>query len=278
MPGTASAPLVSVVVRTMGRPALARALDAVAAQSHRPLEVVLVDAAPSGISMVGHSGVPVRIAAADRLDRPRAANAGLDAARGELILFLDEDDAIEPSHIGDLLDALGRTPGARVAYSQTRLVDGDGGRVFGGPFDRLALFRSNYLAIHAALFARSLAAEGCRFDESLATFEDWDFWLQCAQRTAFAFTGKPTALYRAASGESGAGSGSNLDAAAVLAQRERLLAKWRGVQDSLVRRRRYALERAERAEHSGRHDEAAQWSARARAIVAGLPEEEAPPR
>ena len=36
-------PLVSVIVRTMGRPELARALDSVAAQTHRPIEIVIVD-------------------------------------------------------------------------------------------------------------------------------------------------------------------------------------------------------------------------------------------
>ncbi len=272
MPEPAAACLVSVIVRTVGRPSLAKALDAVAAQRYRPLEIVLVDAADAKICMEAHSGVPVRVLArGGRLDRPRAANAGLDAARGERLLFLDEDDTIEPSHVEDLLQALGRTPGARVAYSQTRLLDGDR-RIFGGPFDRLALFRSNYLAIHAVLFARSLVAEGCRFDETLATFEDWDFWLQCAARTAFAFTGRPTALYRAASGESGAGSGRNLDVAAVLAQRARLMGKWGAARLDLVRRRQYALERAERAASAGRAGEAAQWTARAEAIVAGSPE------
>ena len=138
--------------------------------------------------------------------------------RGDLLLFLDEDDEIEPAHLTDLLQALAATPGTRAAYSQTRLIDAAGNtqRIFGGPFDRMALFRSNYLAIHAVLFERSLVAEGCRFDESLSMFEDWDFWLQLAMRTPFAFTGKPTAIYHAAGGHSGAGAGPNLDRDAIL--------------------------------------------------------------
>ena len=93
-------------------------------------------------------------------------------------------------------------------------------------FSREKLLQSNYLAIHAVLFHRSLVDAGARFDESLETFEDWDFWLQLSARADFAFTGKPTAIYHAAAGASGAGAGANLDRSAVLAQRERLMRKW----------------------------------------------------
>jgi hypothetical protein len=226
--------LVSLVVRTMGRPTLTQALGAIAAQSHRPIEVVLVDAAGSGIEAAPPPGVSMRMVRQGRLDRARAANAGLDAATGEWIGFLDEDDEIEPGHIAGLLDAASAAR-AQVAYSQTRLVDGTGAqRIFGGPFNRLALFRSNYLSIHSVLFSRALVAQGCRFDESFAMFEDWDFWLQLAMRTPFAFTGKATAIYRAAAGQSGAGAGPNLDREAALAQRTRLMQKWHAAQAALT--------------------------------------------
>jgi hypothetical protein len=150
------------------------------------------------------------------------------AARGAWIAFLDEDDTIEPDHIASLV-AVATVAGLPVAYSQTRLIDANGAaRVFGGPFSREALLRSNYMAIHAVLFHRAFVDQGLRFDESLATFEDWDFWLQLAARTDFAFSGQPTAIYRAAAGGSGAGTGANLDREAVLAQRERLMRKWQG--------------------------------------------------
>ena len=217
----------SLIVRTVGRPTLGRALDAIAAQTHRPIDIVLVDAAATGIAIESHGGVPVRVVGRGRLDRPRAANAGLEAARGAWLGFLDEDDEIDPAHVASLLAAVELT-GHPAAYSQTRLLDATGRttRVFGGPWQREALLRSNFLAIHAVLFSRRFVDQGLRFDEALATFEDWDFWLQLSAHADLAFTGRPTAAYCASDGTSGAGSGANLDADAVRAQRDRLMRKW----------------------------------------------------
>jgi hypothetical protein len=146
-------------------------------------------------------------------------------------MFLDEDDEIDRTHVADLLAT---AAGARLpaAYSLTRLAatSAEAERVFGQPFDKLALFRSNYLSMNAVIFNRALVTQGCRFDESLAMFEDWDFWLQVAMRTPLAFTGKATAIHRDETQSSGAGSGASPEREA---QRERLMRKWQPAQAAL---------------------------------------------
>ena len=107
MSSKATPPIVSVVVRSMGRPTLDRTLARIAAQTHRPLEIVLIDASGS-LGEPAERHIPIVIVRKGPLDRPRAANAGLDAARGGYLIFLDEDDEIESTHVTELLDALAR--------------------------------------------------------------------------------------------------------------------------------------------------------------------------
>jgi len=222
------APLVSFIVRTVGRGTLVRALDSIAAQTHRPIEIVLVDSAGRGIAMSNHRGVPVRLVRGNGFKSTEAANAGLEAAHGAWIGILDDDDEIAPDHVASLL-AAAQAGGTRAAYGQTQLVDADGQpeRVFGGgPFSRAALLNSNYIAIHAVLFHRSFVEAGHRFDPDFPIFYDWDFWLQLSESGDFAFTGRPTAVYWASSGESGGGAGPNLDREQSMRVHDQLMRKW----------------------------------------------------
>ena len=94
--GDLSGALVSVVVRSTARPTLVAALDAVAAQDHGNLEIVLVAAsgATHPVPSARHGAVPIRFAASGvPLTRPEAANAGLDAATGDYVTFLDDDES-----------------------------------------------------------------------------------------------------------------------------------------------------------------------------------------
>ena len=224
-----SPPLVSAIVRTVGRPELARALGSLAAQTYRPIEAVIVNAGGAPVVLPQAPGLQRNVVDPGRpLMRPNAANAGLAAARGEWICFLDEDDTIEADHIA-LLVATATAAGKPVAYSQARVVDRGGATLRllgGGPFNRAALLRSNYLSMNAVLFSRDFVDAGVRVDESFPIFEDWDLWLQLSARADFAYSGKATAIYGAESGDSGAGGGANRDRERLLFHRERLMRKW----------------------------------------------------
>lgn len=63
-------------------------------------------------------------------------------------------------------------------------------------FDAIRLLAQNYIPIHAVLFSRTLLDLGCRIDESIDMFEDWDFWIQSSQFTDFLLVDGVSAVYR----------------------------------------------------------------------------------
>jgi len=206
-------PLVSAIVRSMDRESLSEALQSVADQTHSSIEIVVVNAKGPG-----HRALPAQVGqrplrfvdTGAPLPRSRAANAGLDAAQGDLIFFLDDDDIVFPHHVSTLVDALAAHPTLRGAYAGVRVefyLDGRLSSTFeqNQAFDRHRLWGRNFLPIHAVLFERSLLALGCRFDESLEVYEDWDFWTQLTQHSDFVHVDRITCCYRNA-GLSGFGA------------------------------------------------------------------------
>lgn len=199
---------VSVIVRSMNRRVLDEALDSVAAQTYPDVEVVVVNAAGGVHRNVGAfcGQFPLRVVGEGQpLHRAQAANAGMDAARGEYLIFLDDDDLFEPSHIANLVATLEDCPECQAAYAGVRVENRAGVTVgtYHEWFSSARLMEGNYIPIHAVLFERRLLSRGCRFDERLYKYEDWDFWLQVARHTAFERVDGVTAIYRAELGRSG---------------------------------------------------------------------------
>ena len=251
-----SAPQVSVIVRSMARSTLDATLASIARQRGVDAEVVVVAACgPSHPPVASHCGPHgMRLVESERrLPRPEAANAGLDAARGTWITFLDDDDVFLDDHLAGLLAAAAQAPRARVVTSYAKGVFRDGHvEWFGQPFSLKQLYERNFVHLSATLFARELVADGCRFDESLAILEDWEFMLQCAQHAAFHFVPLGSFQWNADAGDSGAAGGANHDAARFAGHRDRVYAKWRAAYEALEARTQPLLERAAGALEAGR--------------------------
>lgn len=92
----ASDELVSVVIATLGRePRVVQAVESVLAQSHRNLEVLVVDNDPDRHAvralLSGLDDPRLLIIEEQRRGTSHARNAGLRAARGDLVAFIDDD-------------------------------------------------------------------------------------------------------------------------------------------------------------------------------------------
>lgn len=208
------APLVSIVIRSMGRECLANAVASVARQTHRPLELIVVDATGGAHPPLPDLPTLTRarlVNVGRRLLRPAAANAGIDHAQGEWIGFLDDDDFFEPTHVARLLARAEEPDRPRLVHAQLWGLD---------RFHRVAIQRDTrvnplimyyncQVAAMSCILHRSLVDTGLRLDETLETNEDWDFWLQLMPHTHFATVREPTHFYFAEAGTSGTGIGLN---------------------------------------------------------------------
>lgn len=209
-------PRISVVVRTRDRPRLlAEALASLAAGGYRNAEVVLVN--DGGAPPPVPDGFPlpvVRVDLAENRGRAAAAQAGVEAAGGDFVAFLDDDDTAAPEHLATLAD-LAAAAGVRVAYTDAAVAvyelaapgesapEAPGGWVcrerrlpYSRDFDPDLLVVDNYIPFNTLAIERRLFAEVGPFDDSFAFFEDWDLLIRLAAVTRFHHLPRVTCEYR----------------------------------------------------------------------------------
>lgn len=201
-------PAISVVVRTKDRPQLLEeALGSLADGSYRRVEVVLVNDGGSPPRMPRDFPFPsVTVNLAENRGRAAAANAGIEAASGDWVAFLDDDDLAMPEHLSTLAGLSGAA-GARVVYTDAAVglyeLDSAAGwrRVasrlpYSRDFDAELLLFDNYIPFNTLLIERSLLVGAGPLDTGLPFFEDWDLLIRLSAETSFLHLPQVTAEYR----------------------------------------------------------------------------------
>jgi GT2 family glycosyltransferase len=189
---------VSVVIPVHnGGKYLAQAIDSVLAQTHRDLELLIVDDG----STDGTAAILRHYAARDHRVRclfqenrgvAAAGNRGLEEARSEWVARLDADDIFLPEKLERQIAFLSRHPDAKIIGTLAGFIN-HAGKPLGivgteGPFTRaeyVRLVRENrpvYFVNSSTLMQREtvLAAGGYR--EAFAPAEDVDLWIRMAEK------------------------------------------------------------------------------------------------
>ena len=94
-------PLVSVIVATRnGEKFLRPALESLFAQDYSPIDAILVDdGSDDGTPEIASSFQSLRYIRQENRGLAEAHNAGIAAARGDFIAFLDDDDVLPPNKV-----------------------------------------------------------------------------------------------------------------------------------------------------------------------------------
>ncbi len=209
---------VSIVVRTYNRPRrLAEALDSLARSTYRNVELVLVNDGGRPPEVAEDFPFDVRrVDFEDNRGRSAAAQAGVEAATGDCVGFLDDDDLLAPEHLESLTAML--CDGVDVAYSDAAVVryvpSTNGWREssrrlpYSRDFDRAILLLDNYIPFHTVLMTREALERAGPFDPQLPIFEDWDLLIRLSRSSSFVHLPRTTCEYRhfldgAADGPSG---------------------------------------------------------------------------
>lgn len=184
----------SVVVPTVGRADLAKALRSVQEQSVPADEVLVVDdRADPADDLPGVPGLSVTTLRSGGGGAAAARNAGMAAAQGDLIAFLDDDDAWLPHHLASAQGLLAARPDVDVYASAGRVRYQDGrcevepSVRYTGRRSLLAFFygrtswagRRRRVMTPTLVFRREVAQ--IRMDQGLPALEDMWWLLQAEQ-------------------------------------------------------------------------------------------------
>ncbi|WP_186818883.1 glycosyltransferase family 2 protein [Nocardia ninae] len=199
-----------MVIPTYNRPAILRsALSSVVGQRGVPGEIEVIVVNDGGtevndaIDTARDRGLCTRL-----IDLPvnrglsSARNVGIDAARGEFLALLDDDDVFLPDHLATMIETIGRE-NVDAAYGicpvSTSRVDPalppPQLESWSHPFDGELLSVANFISVHAAVVRMPPA--NARYDPGLSALEDWDMWLRLTREHGYRFhhVPQPTVIY-----------------------------------------------------------------------------------
>jgi glycosyltransferase involved in cell wall biosynthesis len=187
---------VSVVLPTWNRAAtLPRAIASVLDQTHRDLELIVVDdgstdATPELVASLAEPRLRYL-----RLERNRgqavARNTGIAAATAALVGFQDSDDVWMPDKLERQVAALRQHPELAGVYSDMRRHQADGqvlamaapDLVVGRCFDeRPSLYQTYGLGIQSCLLRKAVLVAAGGFRKDMKCFEDLELLLRLTRR------------------------------------------------------------------------------------------------
>ena len=184
--------MVSVVIPTHNRvDLLPRAIESVLNQTYKDIELIVVsDGSTDGTDeLMGNYANDSRIKYINYKPAKGgnfARNTVFDAAKGEYVAFLDDDDEWLPTKIEKQVALMESDKEVGLVYTGINCIYVNEGISYPfnpqlrGNLSKEILFR-NYVGSTSSVMLRRNYCEDCRFDENLPALQDYDLWIKVLQ-------------------------------------------------------------------------------------------------
>jgi glycosyltransferase involved in cell wall biosynthesis len=206
-------PKVSIIIPTYNRyELLLETIQSVLAQTYQDYEMLIIDDGSSDgtydrIQTLFGEYAKVKIVEQANQGRSAARNKGLSIARGEYIVFCDDDDWFLPEYLEKHVSNLDTHLNYGIIFSDMNFCDSHGKLICrgseyhgvrppSGEIFEAMLIKCLVYAPACAMVRKQCLDEIGDFDESLEGIEDWDLWLRLAARYKFFFLDEPLSNYR----------------------------------------------------------------------------------
>ncbi|MFT5728839.1 MAG: glycosyltransferase involved in cell wall biosynthesis [Desulforhopalus sp.] len=188
---------------------LAGCVESVLCQTYQNIEIIIIDDGSTDNSneVVQEylSNPLIKYIRQENAGQANAKNAGIQAATGDFIAFLDADDLWESTKLEKQMPMFSETT-VGVVYSRARFIDEEGrgldlkveGKYLKPRSGRVTefLFFDNFVPFSSAVLRRECVEKVGEFDESLLMGIDWDLWLRISTRYLFVQVDEPLLIYR----------------------------------------------------------------------------------
>lgn len=214
--------MISTIITTCKRePSMVlRALDSILSQTYRDIEIIVIDDSPDEFAKRDDVGKTVKniidlhpdieiqyIRHEKNLGACAARNTGLNAAKGDYIAYLDDDDEWLPEKLEKQIKVMHNSDTALV-YCGCYCKNDTTGKMYerktayyrGMVFDELLY--SNFIASTSfPLLKTTVLRDSGGFDTEMQSAQDYDVWLRISQGYQVDFVAEPLVIYHEHEGE-----------------------------------------------------------------------------
>lgn len=195
--------VVSIIIPTYNREyCLQKAIDSVFAQTHRHFELIVVDdgSEDDTANLVASCNSDIVYIRQENKGPAAARNRGVQAARYDLLAFLDSDDRFAENKLEVQIGAMLEKPAYLIShtgeiwYRNGRMLNQkirhkkNSGDIFNQSLELCAVGMSTVM-VHRDIFARYGL-----FDEAYPCCEDYEFWLRVSAEQKFLLVDEPLTL------------------------------------------------------------------------------------